>query len=222
MGQNTGAAQGVKCVIFDLDGTLVDTAPDLLDTLNAIFGRLGRRPIHLHEIRKIIGRGARHMIRRGSELTGDVLDENSVETLFQAYLAHYEQNISNKSRPFDGAVELLDNLQTRCIPMAVCTNKLEKLSVRLLKNLGLHHYFVAVIGGDTLNVMKPNPKTVHAILEPLRIDPQDSLFVGDSETDLKTARAAGTAVALVDYGYTPFSVSSLNPDYSIASLRDLL
>lgn len=222
MGQNTGALHGIKCVIFDLDGTLVDTAPDLLDTLNVIFGRMGRRPIHLHEIRRIIGRGARHMLRMGSELTGDALDEKSVETLFQAYLSHYEQNMSNKSRPFEGAVEVLDNLKARSIPMAVCTNKLEKLSVRLLENLGLYHYFVAVIGGDTLSVMKPNPRTIHAILEPLRIDPRDSLFVGDSETDLKTARAAGTSVALVDYGYTPCSAASLKPDYTLASLRDLL
>jgi phosphoglycolate phosphatase len=219
--QGTPATQA-GCVIFDLDGTLVDTAPDLLNTLNVLFGRLGRRPIQLPEIRGIIGRGARSMIRKGAELTGGPFPETEVESLFQEYLVHYGRTLADSSRPYPGAREVLDALQARNIPMGICTNKLEGLSLALLGALDLRRYFASVIGADTLHVMKPDPETVHAILRPVGVPPERTLFVGDSETDLKTARAAGTKIVLVDYGYSQTPAGELAADRLISSLKDLL
>lgn len=210
------------CVIFDLDGTLVDTAPDLLNTLNVLFARLGRREIALPEIRGIIGQGARSMIRKGGELTGAPFSEREVEQLFANYLDHYERNIAVASRPYDGAREVLEAYKARGVAMAICTNKLEKLSLRLLEELGLIRYFSSVVGADTLHVMKPDPETVRVILRQTGVAAENALFVGDSETDLKTARAAGIKIVLVDYGYTLVPAKTLAPDRLISSLKELL
>lgn len=216
------SALKADCVIFDLDGTLVDTAPDLLDTLNTIFARLGRRPIDLKEIRGIIGHGARAMLRKGGELTGNPFSESEIEMLFQDYIVHYTANIANKSVPYPDAEEVLNALQQADVPMAICTNKLESLSWRLLKRLDWDTRFAAVVGSDTLPVKKPDPRVVKSILSKTGASADKTLFVGDSETDVQAARAAGSPVILVDYGYSAKPVKDLKPDKVISRLAEIL
>ena len=215
-------ALAADCVIFDLDGTLVDTAPDLLATLNVLLTEMGRRPLELDEIKEAVGYGAKALIRNGGKITGDPFDEETVEALFGRYLAHYGANIANESEPFPGAIEVLDALKERGVPMAICTNKLEDLTHKLLEALKILSYFEVIVGLDTLEKAKPDPLPVREILRRVGAKPERTLFVGDSETDLKAARAAGVPVVLADFGYSPVPVRQLAADAVIGNLREIL
>lgn len=215
-------ATDFKCLIFDLDGTLVDTAPDLLATLNVLFSRRGHREITLGEIRTVIGHGAKAMIAEGGELTGNPFNADEIEELFLEYLAYYSAHIADHSQLFPGGQAVLDTCKAKSILTAVCTNKLESLSLSLLEALNLSDYFQTVIGSDTLPTMKPDPAGVLKILENAGIAPKEALFIGDSATDLGAARNAGVPCVLVDYGYTKTPASELNPDAIISDLGELL
>ena len=154
------SALEAECVIFDLDGTLVDTAPDLLATLNVLLGELGRRPLTLPEIKSAIGHGAKALLRNGANLTGEPLSEDQIETLFVKYIAYYSAHITDHTAPFPGAIEVLEACREAGVKLAVCTNKLDSLSHQVLAALRLDGYFDAVIGSDTLGVQKPDPETV--------------------------------------------------------------
>ncbi len=215
-------ATDFKCVIFDLDGTLVDTAPDLLATLNVLFTRRGHREITLSEIQTVIGSGAKAMIRAGGALTGTPFSDAEIEELFLEYMDYYSAHIADHSKLFPGGQDLLEACKARAIPMAICTNKLESLAVGLLATLNLSPYFQTVIGSDTLSTMKPDPAGVFKILEKAGCKANETLFIGDSETDLKAARNAGVPVVLVDYGYTKTPARELNPNAIISNLAELI
>lgn len=215
-------ATDYQCVIFDLDGTLVDSAHDLLATLNVLFSKRGHREIKLEEVKTVIGHGAKAMIRDAGALTGLSLSETEVEELFLEYLEYYGANLAVHTRPLKGAVEVLEACQKAGIAMAVCTNKLESLSLKLLDELDLAKFFQTVIASDTLSTMKPDPAGVNAILKAANCPPEKALFVGDSETDLKAARNAGVTCVLVDVGYTKVPVRELDPDGIINTLDELL
>lgn len=215
-------ANDFKCVIFDLDGTLVDTAPDLLATLNVLFAKRNRREITLGEIKTVIGLGAKSMIRKGGELAGNPFSEAEIDELFEEYLEYYSSHIADHSRLFPSGQAVLDSCKAANIPMAICTNKLESLTITLLEALNLSDYFQTVIGSDTLPAMKPDPAGVMKILENAGCKPADALFIGDSESDLNTARNAGVPCVLVDYGYTKTPASELDADALISDLGVLL
>lgn len=215
-------ATDFKCVIFDLDGTLVDTAPDLLATLNVLFARRGHREITLAEIRTVIGHGAKALLREGGLLTGNAFSEAEIDELFEEYLEYYGNNIADHSQLFPGGREVLDACQAKNIRIAICTNKLESLTLKLLKAMDLTDYFQTIIGSDTLSAMKPYPAGVLKILENAQVSPGDALFIGDSETDLGAARNAGVPCVLVDYGYTKTPARELDPDAIISDLGELL
>lgn len=215
-------ATNFKCVIFDLDGTLVDTAPDLLATLNVLFSRRGHRAITLSEIRTVIGHGAKALLREGGLLTGNAFSEPEIDELFDEYLDYYGNNIADHSQLFPGGKAVLDACKAENIPLAICTNKLESLTITLLAALNLSDYFQTVIGSDTLPTMKPDPAGVKKILESAGCSAAEALFIGDSETDLKAARNAGVPCVLVDYGYTKIPAHELNPDAVISDLGELL
>ncbi|MHA1544377.1 MAG: HAD-IA family hydrolase [Alphaproteobacteria bacterium] len=215
-------ATDFKCVIFDLDGTLVDTAPDLLATLNVLFARRGHREITLSEIRTVIGHGAKALLREGGELTGNAFSETEIDDLFVEYLEYYGNNIADHSQLFPGGKAVLDACQAKYIGLAICTNKLESLTLKLLKAMDLTKYFQTIIGSDTLSAMKPDPAGVLKILENAGCDPKDALFVGDSETDLDAARNACVPCILVDYGYTKTPARELDPDAIISDLAELI
>src|SRR5665213_3804548 len=147
-----------RTIVFDLDGTLIDTAPDLVDTLNVVFAREGWPQVAYETARNLIGGGARAMIARGIEAEGVAVTPARLEQLFADFIAHYSEHIADRSRPFPGLTDVLDVLAADGCRFAVCTNKLERLSVRLLEQLNLAGRFTVICGQDTFGIQKPNPE----------------------------------------------------------------
>jgi phosphoglycolate phosphatase len=217
-----------RTIIFDLDGTLVDTAPDLIDSLNVLFARAGLAPIDLAQGRSMIGGGVKRLIERGLASEGRSFTPAHVDALLKDYVAHYAEHIADRSRPFPGLEAALDVLAGRGSRFAVCTNKLAWLSVRLLDRLGLSARFVTICGQDTFGVQKPDPDMLRQTIHAAGGEVADAVMVGDSATDIDTARAAGVPVVAVDFGYTGVPVAQLGPDRIIshfdalpAALHDL-
>jgi phosphoglycolate phosphatase len=211
----------VPTIIFDLDGTLVDTAPDLVETLNVILGREGLPAIAYDDARLLVGGGARRMIERGVRSEGKPRTTADLDRMFNDFIAYYADHVADRSRPFPGVVEALDTLAARGCRFAVCTNKLEWLSVRLLEALDLADRFVAICGQDTFAVQKPHPDALHGTLRRAGGTISRAVMVGDSETDIVTAQAAGMPVIAVDFGYTDVPVTQLGPDRIISHFNAL-
>jgi len=208
-------------IVFDLDGTLIDTAPDLVATLNAVIAREGLPPVPFDTARNLIGGGARMMLKRGVEAEGRDLTPAKLDELFADFIAHYSAHIADHSQPFPGLIEALDALDTQGHRFAVCTNKLERLSVMLLEALGLSHRFAAICGQDTFGTPKPDPEMLRRTIAAAGGDPRHAIMIGDSLTDIRTARAAGVPVIAVDFGYTDRPVSELGPDRIISGFAQL-
>ncbi len=199
-------------VVFDLDGTLVDTAPDILGHLNEMLGELGRPGLELDQVRPMIGDGLRRLLIRGLEASGGVPDGLDIERLFQRCIQRYTDKPVRSSRPFDGMVDTLEALSCAGMRLGVCTNKPQKPTDKVLSALDLDRYFEAVIGGDALPIKKPDPAHLLTVLEHLNVDPLRAVLIGDSATDLKTARAAGIPCILVSFGYTATPAAELGGD----------
>ncbi|MGE0239164.1 MAG: phosphoglycolate phosphatase [Parvibaculaceae bacterium] len=201
-----------KAVIFDLDGTLVDTAPDLWRATNHVLTTAGRGEVSLDQVRAFVGYGARKLIERGFAATGSPLDAANIEPLYEKFVAYYGANIARDSAPFPGCVALLDRLKAQGVGLGICTNKLEGLSVKLIDALGLRPYFDAIVGPDTIGIAKPDPAPYREALRRMGAEKARSLLVGDSETDVLTARAAGVPVVGVTFGYTAEPMARFKPD----------
>jgi len=197
-------------IVFDLDGTLVDTAPDLIGALNVLLAREGLAPIPLAQGRGIIGGGVKRLIERALALEGEAFTPAHVDALYRDYVAYYAAHIADRSRPFSGVEAALDALAGH--RLAVCTNKLAWLAVRLLDALKLSTRFAAICGPDTFGVQKPDPEILRATVRAAGGTLAEAVMVGDSETDIATARAAGVPVIAVDFGYTEVPVAALGPD----------
>lgn len=208
-------------IVFDLDGTLVDTAPDLVDTLNVILAREGLAPVPYAKARSMIGGGARRMIEAALTFEKRAFTAADIDPLFKNFIAHYAAHVADRSRPFPGLVEALDRLATQGCIFAVCTNKLEGLSRLLLDALGLSARFAAICGQDTFGVQKPNPAILQRTIAQAKGSMERAIMVGDSATDIDTARAAGVPVIAVDFGYTETPVTQLGPDRVIGHFADL-
>lgn len=208
-------------IVFDLDGTLVDTAPDLVATLNHVLACEGLPPVAYQEARNMVGGGARVMVERGLKAEGRVLATAEVDRMVRDFIAHYADHIAVGSRPFHGVEAALDRLAASECRLAVCTNKLEWLSLRLLDTLGLRPRFRAICGGDTFGVSKPDPKILRGTISRAGGDPARAIMIGDSMTDIATARAAGVPVIAVDFGYTEVPIAQLKPDRVVSAFADL-
>jgi phosphoglycolate phosphatase len=208
-------------LVFDLDGTLIDTAPDLIDTLNVVFAREGLPPVAYDTARNLIGGGARAMIARGIEAEGRALEPPKVERMFNDFIAHYTAHVADRSQPFPGLVDALDHLAAGGYRFAVCTNKLERLSVLLLETLKLADRFEAICGQDTFGIQKPDPEILRRTISAAGGSPQRAIMIGDSLTDIRTARAASVPVIAVDFGYSDKPVSEFGPDRTISHFAQL-
>ncbi len=209
-----------RAVVFDLDGTLVDSAPDLMRATNHVLAGLGRRPISLDEVRAFVGHGARALLTRGLKATGGLPENYDVEPDYRRFVDFYSRNIAEHSVVFPGLVGLLERLRREGFALGVCTNKLEGLSNQLLKALDLAQFFGAVVGPDTLGIAKPDPRPFRETLSRLGLADPQALMVGDSETDIQTARNAGVPVIAVPFGYTPRPVADFGPDLMVHHYDD--
>ena len=203
-------------VVFDLDGTLAETAGDLMGALNHVLAGDGLPPLPVDQARSLLGAGGRALIRRGFASAGRPLAEERLEGLFAAFLAFYEAHIADHSHLFPGVVASLDRLEAQGYAFAVCTNKMEGTAKRLLEVLGVAGRFRAICGQDTFAVSKPQPG---ALLDTIALaggTPERSVMVGDSRTDIDTAKAARVPVVAVDFGYTDRPVQDFGPDRVIS------
>lgn len=208
-------------IVFDLDGTLVDTAPDLITALNHVMVREGLPAVPMASARNMIGAGARKLIERGLELEGRAVTVDDLNRLTADFIDFYADHIADASRPFEGLEAALDDLASRGYALAVCTNKLEWLSRRLLDALGLSARFAAICGADTFGVSKPDPTILRQTVVKAGGVVESSIMVGDSGNDIGVARRAGMPVIGVSFGYTDVPIAELKPDRLIHHMRDL-
>lgn len=203
-------------IVFDLDGTLVDTAPDLVDTLNVILKRHDVPAVAYDEARNMIGAGVRPLLQRALASKGIELPAADIDRLFGEYLEIYGEHIADRSRPFPGVERALDDLAAKGHVLAVCTNKLEWLSVKLLDQLKLKSRFAAICGQDTFPMRKPDPEMLRLTIARAGGDTGHAVMVGDSMTDVATARAASIPVVAVDFGYTDTPPAEFGADRLIS------
>jgi phosphoglycolate phosphatase len=208
-------------IVFDLDGTLIDTAPDLISTLNLILAREGLAEMPYDDARRLIGGGARGMIERVLTAEGRPGAKADLDRMFGAFIEHYAAHIADHSRPFPALEASLERLAGEGRRLAVCTNKLEWLSVRLLDTLQLTQHFAAICGQDTFGMQKPDPEILRRTILRAGGEPANAIMVGDSGTDVRTARAANIPVIAVDFGYSEVPIATLQPDRLIGSFADL-
>lgn len=203
-----------RLIVFDLDGTLVDSAPDLIGSLNATLAMEGIAPVPLDKARDLVGAGVKALLERGLALAGRSVSEARFQQLFDAFFAHYAENITVATRPYPGLIEAMTALKAEGWRFAICTNKLEALSIKLVAELGLTHWFEANCGGDSFAFKKPDPRH---LTETIRLagGADIAIMVGDSQTDVDTARNAGIPVIGVPFGYTPVPMVDLKPDVLI-------
>lgn len=214
-------AASAPLIVFDLDGTLVDTAPDLVTALNHVLVREGLSAVPLDSARNMIGAGARKMLERGLEVEGRSVTVAELNRMTADFIDFYAEHIADASRPFEGLEAALDDLTSRGYLLAVCTNKLEWLSRRLLDALGLSDRFAAICGADTFGVSKPDPAILRQTIARAGGAVPSSIMVGDSGNDIGVARRAGMPVIAVSFGYTDVPIADLKPDRLIHHMRDL-
>ena len=210
-----------RTVVFDLDGTLVDTASDLVGTLNHVLAEERVPPLPLATARPMLGAGARRLIERGLELDGRSVAPADLARLTGDFIDHYAAHIADLSRPFEGLESALDDLAISGYRFAVCTNKLEWLSKLLLDRLGLSARFAAICGADTFGVSKPDPAILRQTVVRAGGQLSLSVMVGDAGPDIGVARRAGVPVIGVGFGYTDVPIADLKPDRLIHHLGEL-
>ena len=205
-------------VIFDLDGTLVDTAGDLHGATNHVLHSLGRDNVPLSAVKADVGFGALTLIKKGLSRTGGI-DGIDLEQAKQTFLAYYIDNIAVHSKVFPGGLAMLETLTSKGISIGVCTNKPYALAVKLLHELDLSHFFKAVIGGDSFSYKKPDPR--HILETAARVGTGPYVMVGDASPDILGAQAAGIPVIAAAYGYPDMDLKSLKPDAIIQTLGEV-
>ena len=204
----------IYTILFDLDGTLVDTAPDLMNAHNHVMNKFGYPTKSTEEIRNLVGGGAGAMIGRSiwgqaKKEFGKVQDEKIKKEMVKEFVDYYGKNIVNESKLIDGAKDFLIWSKEKNISMAVCTNKQEHLAIDLLKKIGIYDFFEYVAGHNTFDYCKPDPRHLTSVVEILGGDLKKTLMVGDSETDANAAKAAGIPVILLEDGYTEKNITEI-------------
>jgi phosphoglycolate phosphatase len=203
-------------IVFDLDGTLIDTAPDLLDSLNHSLAASDIPAVDEAGFRRFVGHGGRVMIERAHAARQRSLAVDEHDRLLKLFLDHYTINIPGKSRPYPGVVEAIARFENAGYLLAICTNKYQANSLALIEALGLTKHFAAIAGQDTFAFRKPDPRHLVETIAMAGGDPRNALMVGDSQTDIDTAKAAGIPVVAVDFGYTDRHVREFEPSAVIS------
>ena len=215
-----------NCLVFDLDGTLVDTAPDLMMAHNYVMKKYGYKEKPIESIRHLAGRGAAAMLIRSIDTQGNLIknnpiDANTHQQMTDDFINYYRQNISGHSQLRKNVISLLDWCKEKEIICAVSTNKREDLAIKLLKEINIYKYFDFIAGADTFDFRKPDPKHLTKILDILQIDKKNSIMLGDSETDANTAKAAKVHFVLIKDGYTEKSLDNIYHDHLIDDFENV-
>ncbi|KAB1073909.1 HAD family hydrolase [Methylobacterium planeticum] len=208
--------------VFDLDGTLAETAGDLIGTLNVLLRREKLPPVSVEDARDLIGAGAKALIQRGFSAAGEPLSTEGLERLFGEFLAHYGEHLCDHTYLYEGVLDALDALEGDGFLLAVCTNKNEAHAVALLDKLGIAGRFAAICGRATFPFSKPDPRHITLTIDRAKGDPGRAVMVGDSRADIDAAKAAGIPVVGVTFGYTDTPVEQLGPDRVIAHFDELV
>ena len=208
-------------ILFDLDGTLIDSAPDLSAALNHTLRTLDIPEVPEESVRHMVGYGARRLIEQGIEAALIEMDDGEIEAALRIFLDWYRDHLADRTRPFEGVIDALDTLQAAQMPMAVCTNKPQEMSEKVISALGLSPYFSAIVGADIVPNRKPHADHVHATLKAMEAGSRAAIFVGDSATDVNAARNAGLPVIAVSFGYPGSDPKDLAADILIDHMRDL-
>jgi phosphoglycolate phosphatase len=211
-------------LIFDLDGTLVDTAPDLLGATNAVLASAGRAAIDPASLRHMVGFGAGSLITQAMAATGPAVTEAALPGLVAIFIAHYQDHIADFSRPFAGVEETLKQLKADGARLGILTNKPAGLTGLLLDRLGMSGLFAAIYGAGRKDYTKPDPRIFHDVVQDLYSEEGGggpAVMIGDSITDLATAQAAGVPCILMSYGYTPVAARDLGADLVLDEFRQL-
>jgi phosphoglycolate phosphatase len=210
----------IRAALFDLDGTLVDTAPDLAAAANRMLGDLGRAALPEERIRDYVGKGVANLVNRCFEASGGGEEEDRARA-HAVFERHYTAGIADRSRPYPGVVQGLEALERAGIAMGCVTNKAGRFTEPLLELTGLRRFFGVVVSGDTVERRKPHPDPMLYAAGKLGADPAETLVVGDSLNDVQSARAAGCAVVVVPYGYREgLALEDLGADAVVASVEE--
>jgi phosphoglycolate phosphatase len=208
-------------IVWDLDGTLVDSAPDLASALNTVLDKRGFFTLSITEVRAMIGNGVPKLVERGFNAVGVRPDPAQLDELIAMFVKEYKACATDNTRPYPGVVEALQAIHAMNIPMGVCTNKPEAFSRQILEGLGLSGYFNNVVGGDSTSARNPDPEPELACLRGLVSEPASSLMIGDSIHDVHAAHAAGVVIGLVPWGYRSAPVEELGGDFVLNDLAAL-
>lgn len=208
-------------IVFDLDGTLIDTAPDLVESLNHTIAARDLAPVSYEDLTHLVGQGARVMIQRAFALRGAPLAEEDVPALLDRFITHYEAGMPGKSHPYPGLIEALERMKAAGYILAVCTNKMERLALPLLERLQLTGYFAAITGGDTFAFRKPDPAHILATIERAGGQADKVLMIGDSINDIMAARNGNIPSIAVPFGYSDVPVEELGASCIIGHFDEL-
>jgi phosphoglycolate phosphatase len=218
---NITRALSPPTIVFDLDGTLAETAPDIIGTLNVVLAKEGLEPVPVSKARDLVGAGARALIERAFMLYGRPLSADMLEALFETFLDVYAGRVADASHLYDGVLPALEALAASGHRLAVCTNKPERHSLLLLDALGVTRRFAAIAGRDSFAFFKPDARHLTLTIEAAGGDVTRAIMIGDSRTDILTARNAGLPVICVPFGYTDVPIESLEPDLVIQHFSEL-
>ena len=210
-----------SAIVWDLDGTLVDSAPDLASALNTVLDMRGFFTLSITEVRAMIGNGVPKLVERGFNAVGVRPDPAQLDELVAMFVKEYKTCATDNTHPYPGIVEALQKIQNMNIPMGVCTNKPEAFTLQILQGLGLSGYFSSVVGGDSTSARKPDPEPVLACLRGLATEPASSLMIGDSVHDVHAAHAAGVTIGVVPWGYRSAPVEELGADFVLSDVTAL-
>lgn len=208
-------------IVFDLDGTLIDTAPDLVESLNHTIAARDLAPVSYEDLTHLVGQGARVMIQRAFSLRGSPIAEDELPALLDRFITHYEVGMPGKSRPYPGLIEALERMKAAGYILAVCTNKMERLALPLLERLELTAYFATITGGDTFAFRKPDPAHILATVERAGGQADKVLMIGDSINDIMAARNGNIPSIAVPFGYSDVPVKELGASRIISHFDEL-
>lgn len=210
-----------KLIIFDLDGTLANTAPDLLGTLARITKPYDLPPLGMDQFGQIIGHGAKAMITRAFEINDKKLDNETLELLFKHFLQDYSVNIANETTLFDGVIEAMNTLEENGYSFALCTNKTESMARLLLEELGVTKRFKSITGGDTFEFRKPDARHLEETAKLAGFAISDAIMIGDSATDINAALNSNIPSVVVTFGYSDLPIKDLGATEIINSFSEL-